>query len=413
MNDASMLTEILPTEIPTEDLDVVRIICDLGGLRNVIQHCLNDSAYCSKNIAQENTKSLEELLLDSDSKSKYHLNHNNKYNQSQPIPMSEFKTHQITFTVNQQNNLYFKCLGKRKESFIQNTILFNQWFNGCAIILYLIIFCIVYYLDVSNNGCKNTCNFIKVLLHSVLIIHAIFICMAGNIDLVKAIFDSFDFWFKLYNLVILTVASIINVDVLSSDDLTVARVLTHISVMFGVCTAFLLDSVKVCLSTKIFVLIFVTTILLLSLFDIWIAIDENKTQWNPFKSYIDDDENSDVYLFTTLNFKSIQMAALSNLIIFSTKPMFTALRYKMKDICKRQRLRKNSTFNQNNNNSNNNNHNNNQNSDQYCTRSTSVYKKPYFQWGNGTVIASQSPPQPPQSPQPPQPPMIDQSMFAC
>ena len=78
--------------------------------------------------------------------------------------------------------------------------------NACVLILYLMIFCIIYYLDVNNNGCFNTCDIIKVLLHCVLITHAICMCMAGNINLVKAIFETFDFWFKFYNLVVFTVA---------------------------------------------------------------------------------------------------------------------------------------------------------------------------------------------------------------
>ena len=80
------------------------------------------------------------------------------------------------------------------------------------------------------------------------------------------------------------------------------------------------------------------------------------------------------------------MAALTNLTIFSTKPMFSALRYKIKQIRKRRR----SSSNQNNFNQNNNNQNNsNQNSDEYDTRSTSVYKKPYFKWRKPTDDSTQ------------------------
>ena len=408
------MTQIVLTEITANELNVEQIINILGGLRNVSEHCLNDSEYCTKNnITQENKKTIHKLVVGSNSDANMQLNDNDNKSEAQQSPstspqqqpqtppqlqsprmsqishnyynsqsqsMEEFKKFKIIFTAEEDNNLYFKCLPDDIAYSIQYEILHNKWFNGCVFIFYLMIFGIIYYLDVSNNGCFHACNVIKVSLHFVLITHAICMCMAGNIYVVKAIFESFDFWFKFYNLVIYTVASIINVDISSSDDLTMARVLTHMSGLVGISTAFLLDAVNFSLSTKLVVLFFVTAVLILSWLDVWMTIDQNKTQWNPFRSYIDhdndDDESSDIYSFTTFNFKSIQMAALTNLIIFSMKPMFNALKYKIKNQCQS----KNSVSNQNNNN------NNNGSTDQNNTPSTSVYKKPYFKWDKGVAF---------------------------
>ena len=64
------------------------------------------------------------------------------------------------------------------------------------------------------------------------------------------------------------------------------------------------------------------------------------------------------------------------------KPMFNALKYKIKNQCKS----KNSASNQNNNN-------NNENSDQNNTPSTFVYQKPYFKRDKGVAFRQLMPSQ--------------------
>ena len=154
MNTQNMLAEIELSEIAEEKLNVEQIIDNLGGIRNVIEHCLNDSTYCENNgITQENIQTLHQLVIGSNSDVNIQVTDNDNQlltdaqqsplispqeqaqiapqgpRMSQNVPMYTFKKLKIIFTADEDNNLYFKCLPDDIAYFIQYKILLNNTQN--------------------------------------------------------------------------------------------------------------------------------------------------------------------------------------------------------------------------------------------------------------------------------------------
>ena len=405
----SQLSSIHLAATVTNKLDIEQIIKNLGGIDKVVQHCVSNSDYRNKNITQQNIQNLDKSLFHSLSNQQKNTtntlnnnqnNHNNdnptqqlqaqhvqsqhgqsQHVQSQHTSIDQFMTHQTIFLVNEHNNICFQYMKENYAQFIQHKIVFNKWFVCCLIFIYSLQLCLSSYFDSYNkNGCVGICNTIETVGLSIFCLYLISYFCCANISLMSIISVSFDFWFKTYNLIIFITSTIINYHVLTNESKSTSYVtatIFWITDFLAWNALFIIDAVNVSFRLKMFCLIWLGLYLLSYLILVWIQIDANETKWNPFESY-NYNINSDIYSFTTINFKSVQMGAITNLLIFTFKPILTTLIPKFRRKCKclakialcrlccgLSQLRSNTRPNSYNPNRH---------------RSTSVYKKPYFQW---------------------------------
>ena len=166
----------------------------------------------------------------------------------------------------------------------------------------------------------------------VALIYDIFVLSTGNMIIIRLITHTFDFWFKVYNLVLLFVSMWIR----ASHDETAriaqfnkenifAWIATIVSLLalFGIAVdLFLIDCLNLSIKTKRFVVSVGVICLCFNVTSVFFYSADYK--WNPFN-----------YEYTQLSFKSTLISSYINLIIFISKPIFSDLmRYLRKRLLK-------------------------------------------------------------------------------
>ena len=110
------------------------VIHNLGGLDNIIQHCLEDSSYVSTNLNDGNLSILKELLIISDCENNIHVQlSNDKQKQMQhkqqhrqqmvksktsTVDVAKYRFTPTIVTVDISDNFYFRNLSYKIASFL-------------------------------------------------------------------------------------------------------------------------------------------------------------------------------------------------------------------------------------------------------------------------------------------------------
>ena len=233
-------------QLPSNTLSIVSI---LGGLENVVTLCLThpdtDKDYCDQVISSMTQLSpvLQEMIVNdncnihksSDDKAKKDdliLSTNPEWvrirsispvatvtpiaTATTPTPTAsnskkinkitvdtpiEYYTSGIIFTPDGNNNLYFKWLSDENARYVMHFTL-NKWYSiGCVALgaigsLLTSIIEIIY-------GSKHVGYSIVILITQTLItVFSVSLILSMNLDIIKIISLSFDFWFKIWNLII-------------------------------------------------------------------------------------------------------------------------------------------------------------------------------------------------------------------
>ena len=195
-----------------------------------------------------------------------------------------------------------------------------------------------------------------------------------NLNMAQIISSSFDFWFKMVNIVAITVA-IVNIRIYRYKvgfygriNLNAYIIILAICEFSGFLLIFFLDGTLISQNITWRRVITCSFALLLLFSCIWdfffLNQDNDQLNWNPFKS-----RENDIGKYTNVNFKSLYASAAVNISIFLMKPMFGAAAKKIKQsIC-------NGHSSTNDDNTPSSNHNN-----VNLIPTYSMYKKPHFCW---------------------------------
>ena len=254
------------------NIHMKEIIEQLGGIRKVIQKCLDDSdgSNTTQNINAENFERLKQILnhkseeastsktnlnLNSTKSEKNHQltskvnvplapsidsmdtmdddntnttqynNKNNKNRSGSKIGSSssisynnsttnnriennaimncsdstiEWYFHRMTIDIDFTDNLYFRYFPNSIAQFLVYKLIFNKWYMVVMFILYILITAVdKLYLNIGRTSMPG-----GVLLS----IWTISYILSANIQIVKLILETFDFWFKIYNLIIYAIS---------------------------------------------------------------------------------------------------------------------------------------------------------------------------------------------------------------
>ena len=399
----------------TNEVMHIEIINNLGGLDSIVKHCLTDHNYCQQNIKQENIENLKQLFVtekghdgdiddiqiieaftDDENKNNgnvdvYNTIHhnltltkissNNCGNQDKISLMGSiapFQTYHPTFIIDAKRCFYFKHLPLHIASFIYYRILLNKW--------WIIFLCGIEFLRVTIWSITGSVPiFIAIIFGLIQTCACIAYYLSINIEMFGLITETFDFWFKLYNLTVGFLCEIvlqywIDVDVTGIN--LVMAIWRNIFLFFVTALSFFIDGLCVSYKIKIIVSICYGLFLLSNAIFVFFGVNENSdnVNWNPFKQW----ENS-FGKYTNINFKNVYVSAILNLTVFAVKPLFSLVFRKI--VCKCLCIFKPcdkyiSSVNKNNNSSSSKAKANTDNGQDlnFVQRSTTVYKKPYFEW---------------------------------
>ena len=198
--------------------------------------------------------------------------------------------------------------------------------------------------------------------------------------------ESFDFWYKMANLILCLISSIwISNDSASissqqpDDDDDNKSYIDNFGLTFIVRTSwftifmmiFLSDAILFAVKTRQFFLCGIAVIFLGYTISVFFNVneDESHLNWNPFSMY-----SNGIGKYTNINGKSLVLSSITNLVLFSLKPICSNKGKEAKQcLCQAIKCSKEPKDSKDSNKI---------NCNKYLMQSTSVYKKPYFEWKN-------------------------------
>ena len=347
-----------------------QIISSFGGLGNMIELCLtnpNASQYMNDNSNPLN--SFAQLLQTIDNTVHENDTGETKINtQAESLTVStaiKFYLCKLTIDCYPTNNLLFILMSNlctnTKISFpsVYNYILSKQLI---LIVLFLnstliIAWAVAAYFDAISDV------LIIILMFGAFI--RILYCMAlvstVNITMVDLITNTFDFWFKVYNVLIWIISLWINAynineygvhNAWDSDGIIgMATIVDQLSQMLVFFMFFIEDAIPLSVNAKKGAIILFTIAATINVMFRYFFLQD--FQWNPFNSE-----------YTKISFKSIIISSQINLIIFISKPILSdIMRYLRNRICGiRYTYGNKVTENYN------------------CHRCATIYKRPYLKW---------------------------------
>ena len=356
------------------------IINALGGMQTIIQLCLTNPN-AKNEIDYSHFMLLQSIMnknnITLDTKDKKDNTHSNTSKMQHPAnsndmiisDLSQFRKTSIIFTADTQNNLYFRLFSDHIAEIISYNVLQTKWYP-LTMISFIAINGVISLIYDTFYG-RDMIYYI--FLYSTYVACTIVTCsytLSVNISIFKLIIERFDFWFKMYNVILFLTSWhwIIYISEYRKDHNAPGGIhsaltcLVSFSVFFW---SFVLDGIAVSAKIK------KIAILTLSIYCVVTIIVGYFTYydvfWDPFESFD--------FKHTRINFKNIYLSSSFNLVLFVMKPIIN-------DVvrCFRRKIGgKNKSINQNDGRGI-----NGQNSDERCT---TVFKRPYIHWKRKDVRA--------------------------
>ena len=240
----------------------------------------------------------------------------------------DFEESSIVFYANTCNNLYFKWLDYEKANKCMNFVLLNKWFVITMVTMCGILFCASEALKISMTVDINSALYLllKVLFGICSIIIFTSLASAMNFGIIFLIFHTFDFWFKIWNLLLWQI-SFAWINFQTTNRSILDLIMTMVSVMIGFTVTFLVDAIPLKYRLKRIGTAIVAFVCLIGLILTYFTYDNLFV--NPFaeQSGNINDNNSDnsngdySFQHSKISVKSVFLGAYSNLIIFICKPI--------------------------------------------------------------------------------------------
>lgn len=244
MNAFTNLWEVYHAQNADTSLNTTEIVRNLGGIDAILNICLNNEKYCQKHISIENLNHLQQLLLSDvnqttkDTTVQHNMNTSTGdieiieaqdltfaassstavtaptsrsmstsyatklHTHKDWIPIHSYSSKKIVYRVNGENNLHFKYLPRNIAKFMYYKASNKNCMLGFIIlfVIFFILSSIVDYISSNDDVGDQTIGSTFWLTGWICIcIGSIALLFSMNLDLASTIFNSFDFWFKMWN----------------------------------------------------------------------------------------------------------------------------------------------------------------------------------------------------------------------
>ena len=367
------------------------IIENIGGLNTMIQLCLTHDQFCTdtyesqfdsfRNLMEsklehlESKESQDTIQMRDDDYNDIYPNHTpitidqnvcrktiaNKKTTKTIVPnLEEFYRHSIAMVAYCSDNLYFVYLSKENAKYICYHILHTKIYPIIMITIG-ILFAFCGQVSWIVSGYSVMYHLLSSISYFAAIVFSISYILSTNISIVTFIIQTFDFWYKMYNLVIW----IITLYFVDRGSSIAYFILSSIVLVCVYLFLFILDATSI--STKFKNMCIILVVLYGTYVCLFVYFFADDTQWNPFKKYN--------FEFTNVSFKSLFIGSQSNLCLFILKPILSQIVRKMRKCAIHKQKNKKEEKNYNTIASTINKHN-----DDIRQRSYVLYKRPYVHW---------------------------------
>ena len=220
----------------------------------------------------------------------------------------DFYTHSMIIIADLDENIFHKKihLSLAHTQFILNKILLTQWFPICIGIIIAVNYftAMVYWHFVGHDWLYA---FFIMVACLTTIISSSFYILSANINICWFILQTFDFWYKTYNIIL---GAISNYFINFYCKETVIS--TNLAILFACATLFISDAILISNKSKNILITVMVCIMVFSvIYAYFVAPD---VYWNPFNSKI-----------SKISIKSTMISSYINLVVFVLKPIFSQI----------------------------------------------------------------------------------------
>ena len=354
--------------------DVGELMKMLGGLDNVINHCLNDDTYCKQNIDIENVEILKKIAStqkENDDNnvaiSNQDINQNNsqtlqstqsQQQQTKTIQMNinQFRDSRTIIAVDSTNNSYFYIFSLNIALHIYYNFIHSKKFP--IIFTVSITFCYIlskifeaYDIDVMFFISWWAVHILPAIL-------GILLSLSMNIDIMKLTLKTFDFWYKVcggvqmaVGLFVVFIPRNLEVDNFSYTDTIITRILVTVFLVCCMLPVFMSDALYLHPIIKLVMHLAVVGVAIYSAISQYFYFSD--VTWNPFP----DNKHTDI------SFKNLTINGEITIAFYTLKPLISMVK---NNIMKKDKYGNDKI------------------------RSAYITNKPYFKWNNSAMPMMES-----------------------
>ena len=274
------------------------IIEHLGGMDNIVKLC--GAGPVSDNSPQSQPKSIQ------------------RQSTHKPVVLnpSNFSDHKTVVVVDVSKNYYYKLFPEKIAHFIYNDVVLNKKYNFTMVVLSLYFTLLLFASIFDLMGIGMMYNISIILCLSIGLVFAVTHLLSANKDIVALVSDTFDFWFKMYNLAVFTVCHFIILHRAghyhSVDSLFHTIFISLVTTLIMV-TIFLLDSLFLSSRIRMIMLVLFNIVWLYWMITTYFLVNDQDFNWNVLKAWD--------FRYTNVNWKNMYISSLSNIMLFTLKPI--------------------------------------------------------------------------------------------
>ena len=256
----------------------------------------------------------------------YGIHHKNigdkKQNADAILPnLRKFYKYSIGVTAYYCDSLYFMFLPTNTAKYIFKNILYTKVYPVCSMIVFAILATATQIYSYFFSEYDFTDYLLTAATCCIAIVCSLSYILSANIPIVLFIVQTFNFWYKMYNLTLWIASRYFVLTGYSRNPLIF--VIGSLATGFGYGLAFVIDA----LSTEIrYKNLFVITLAIWSMsmaLRVYFLFDDTDNYWNPFDRYN--------FKYSRINFKSVFVSSQINSCLFMLKPIFSQINRKMRN----------------------------------------------------------------------------------
>ena len=337
------------------------IIDAFDGLDTMIHLCLTNpkfltNEYKSQYNAFMNLMESKNIMIDNNiymQKTTTSDMYSEKHGDVILFDFEKFSKYSFGILANYSDCLYFIVLPTTRARYIFNNILHAKAYPVCSASTSTIIFVLGQIYAVCFD--YDTIYYLLIIIaYSIGIVVCLTYILSANISIVKLIIQTFDFWYKVYNLILWIVSSYFAIPWFRIN--TGYYIISSLAVICGFGLSFVLDGISIEIKYKNFYIIVTVLWGMYAVIMVYFYIDDTNNYWNPFKQHN--------FHYSRINFKNVFISSQFNLCLFMLKPIFSQINGKIKKCLCNIRKKKNVT----------------KDDKLFVERSYNLYKRPCVHW---------------------------------
>ena len=336
------------------------IIDAFGGLDIMIQLCFTNPKF-STNKYKSQFDSFKQLMASKN------INIDNKYKDEETTAdqqnhvdmvlfnLEEFYNYSFKMVAYYSDSIYFVFLPTTTAKYIFDHVLHTKLYPVCCaiVIATLVVISQIYLYFFDYDAIFYL---LSIVAYIMVIVCSLSYIFSANISVVSFIIQTFDFWYKVCNLILWIVSAyFVNQDYTNS---TYNYAIGSFATACAYCLSFVIDATSFENKYKnVFMMSIVSLSLLWALY-VYFSVDDTapSIHWNPFEQYN--------IKYSRINFKSILVSSQINLCLFMLKPIYSQINHTTRKCVGKKKITNQSS----------------KDDGSFVQQSYVLYKRPYIHW---------------------------------